>query len=159
MTTKTEIIKWLKGELISIVKPYGYKIGTFHPTGTLAIFKEISLGWNCVALIIDSDSVSFATSIRVNQIEETLFKITGIHRYTFCETLFIQIYDRFYYKPITKQEEFANNLESLKLQFPLIVEKFDYYAQPKHILELWDSLEKKTKKVSFKLRLSIAMFS
>jgi len=151
MATKTEIKAWLKDELNEVVKPLGFKIGTFPAIGTIAIYKENDLGWDCIWFDIDSNSIAMVVFKRVEAIEGLLYKTTGVERYkVISNTIRISIdTERYYYFATTTREDLAKYLEHLKVQFPSVVEKFNYYAEPKHILELWDSLEKKDEKGFF----------
>ena len=141
-TGKTAIKKWIKEEFTSLAKQHGFKIGPYFTSGTFAIYRSNGNGHNCIWFDIDSNSVGYSMVIRINAVEELLYKYTHKDVFTTIYTVDLSTtYEKFSYTPRTTKEELAAYLFPLKERFAEVMKQMEYYSNPQHVLDLWMSLD------------------
>jgi hypothetical protein len=141
-TGKTEIKKWIKEEFASLTKQHKFKIGTFYGTGTYAFHQTDDRGYRCIWFDIDSITVGFYFSIRINEVEELMFLKSDYRLFLVNETLQLpDLLDKFEYTSTTTREELMAYLQPLKDNFASIVSQLEYYSVPQHVLDLWLGLK------------------
>jgi hypothetical protein len=142
-TGKTDIKGWVKEEFAPLAKQHGFKIGTYKRMGVFSIYKEADHDSICIWFDVDSYSVGYAFSSRINAVEELLYKFSRDE--VFIEgSNTVRIPDgveKFYYTPATTKEELMAYLAPLKEQFAEVVAQLEFYTNPQHVLDLWLSLK------------------
>lgn len=142
-TGKTDIKGWVKEAFAPLAKQHGFKIGTYKRMGVFSIYKEADHDSICIWFDVDSYSVGYAFSSRINAVEELLYKFSRDE--VFIEgSNTVRIPDgveKFYYTPATTKEELMAYLAPLKEQFAEVVAQLEFYTNPQHVLDLWLSLK------------------
>lgn len=141
-TGKTAIKKWIKEEFTPLAKKHGFKIGTFFGTGTFAIYRCNDDGYHSIWFDVDSDSVGYGVIVRINAVEELLYRYSQKGVFKSGDTVDLSTtHEKFEYTPRTTKEELAAYLLPLKERFAEVVEQMEYYSNPQHVLDLWMSLD------------------
>lgn len=141
-TGKTAIKKWIKEEFAPLAKQHGFRVGTFFGTGTFAIYRSNDNEYHSIWFDIDSNSVGYGVIVRMNAVEELLYRYSQKGVFKSGDTIDLSTtHEKFSYTPRTTKEELAAYLLPLKERFAEVVEQMEYYSTPQHVLDLWMSLD------------------
>uniref|UniRef100_UPI000648239D hypothetical protein n=1 Tax=Alistipes sp. ZOR0009 TaxID=1339253 RepID=UPI000648239D len=125
-TGKTAMKKWIKEELAPLAKQHGFRVGTFFGTGTFAIYRCNDEGYQSIYFIVESDTVSYGAIVRINPVEELLYRYSQKEVFKTVDTIsFDDTEEDFKYTPRTTKEELAAYLLPLKERFAEVVEQME----------------------------------